>query len=229
MVDAALADSIATVVRPGADGFVQSDVWDIALDAMATFERDESFVNLAGDWTFWRAGNPYGVRSRSSPLRARHRAGGQHRGDVDEDELRSTSRSAVGSFDDGDTYGTAASHLSCICAFTIVQPARRSCEAFAPVSGDPHSADAHASASSHAGGRSPSCGSFVSSSRISYVIYTYAKYPSRILQQSIVLSDESSSSAIDTRSTGQVSRSWRSSNGARPADPISAELPQEDV
>jgi hypothetical protein len=98
-----------------------------------------------------------------------------------------------------------------------------------PVSGDPHSADAHASASSHACGPSPSCGSFVSSSRISYVIYTYVKHPSRILQQSIVLSDEGSSSAIDTRSTGQVSRNWRSPNGARPAAPVSAELPQEDV
>lgn len=63
MVDAALADGIATVARPGAEVFVQSDVWDIALDAMATFERDERFANLAGDWTFWRAGNPYGVRS----------------------------------------------------------------------------------------------------------------------------------------------------------------------
>lgn len=63
MVDAALADGIATVARSGAELFVQSDVWDIALDAMATFERDERFANLAGDWTFWRAGNPYGVRS----------------------------------------------------------------------------------------------------------------------------------------------------------------------
>jgi tRNA (guanine-N7-)-methyltransferase len=63
MVDALLADGIATVARPGAELFVQSDVWDIALDAMATFERDERFVNLAGEWTFWRAGNPYGVRS----------------------------------------------------------------------------------------------------------------------------------------------------------------------
>jgi tRNA (guanine-N7-)-methyltransferase len=63
MVDAALADGIAHVARPGAEVFVQSDVWDIALDAMATFERDERFANLAGDWTFWRGGNPYGVRS----------------------------------------------------------------------------------------------------------------------------------------------------------------------
>ena len=63
MVDAALADGIAAVARPGADIFVQSDVCDIALDAMATFERDDRFANHAGEWTFWRAGNPYGVRS----------------------------------------------------------------------------------------------------------------------------------------------------------------------
>lgn len=63
MVDAALAGGIAAVTRAGADVFVQSDVWDIALDAMATFERDERFTNLAGEWTFWRGGNPFGVRS----------------------------------------------------------------------------------------------------------------------------------------------------------------------
>ena len=63
MVDEALAAGIAIVARPGAEIFVQSDVWDIALDAMATFERDDRFVNLAGEWTFWRQGNPYGVRS----------------------------------------------------------------------------------------------------------------------------------------------------------------------
>jgi tRNA (guanine-N7-)-methyltransferase len=63
MVDDALAEGIAAVARPGADVFVQSDVWDIALDAMSTFERDDRFVNVAGDWTFWRGGNPYGVRS----------------------------------------------------------------------------------------------------------------------------------------------------------------------
>ncbi len=31
--------------------------------AMSTFERDERFVNLGGEWTFWRGGNPYGARS----------------------------------------------------------------------------------------------------------------------------------------------------------------------
>lgn len=63
MVDDALADGIAHAARPGADVFVQSDVWAIALDAMSTFERDARFANAAGEWTFWRAGNPYGVRS----------------------------------------------------------------------------------------------------------------------------------------------------------------------
>ena len=63
MIDDALAAGIAAVARPGAEVFVQSDVWDIALDAMSTFERDERFANVAGEWTFWRGGNPYGVRS----------------------------------------------------------------------------------------------------------------------------------------------------------------------
>jgi tRNA (guanine-N7-)-methyltransferase len=63
MVDGALAEGIAAVARPGAEVFVQSDVWEIALDAMATFERDDRFANQAGEWTFWRAGNPYGARS----------------------------------------------------------------------------------------------------------------------------------------------------------------------
>ncbi len=63
MVDAVLADAIAIVAKPGADIFVQTDVWDIALDALRAFELDERFANAAGEWTFWRAGNPYGVRS----------------------------------------------------------------------------------------------------------------------------------------------------------------------
>ena len=49
--------------RSGAEIFVQSDVWAIALDAMFALETDERFANAAGEWTFWRAGNPYGVRS----------------------------------------------------------------------------------------------------------------------------------------------------------------------
>lgn len=63
MIDEALAAGIARAARPGAEIFVQSDVWEIALDAMSVFESDGRFINAAGEWTFWRAGNPYGVRS----------------------------------------------------------------------------------------------------------------------------------------------------------------------
>jgi tRNA (guanine-N7-)-methyltransferase len=64
MIDAALADGIAQIARAGADLLVQTDVWDIALDAMETFERaDDAFENVAGDWRFWRGGNPFGARS----------------------------------------------------------------------------------------------------------------------------------------------------------------------
>ncbi len=64
MVDDALVVGIGEIARAGAEVLVQSDVWEVALDAMESFERrDELFTNLAGEWTFWRAGNPYGVRS----------------------------------------------------------------------------------------------------------------------------------------------------------------------
>ncbi len=63
MVDAVLADAIAETTRAGAEIFVQTDVWEIALDALRAFESDERFANVAGEWTFWREGNPYGVRS----------------------------------------------------------------------------------------------------------------------------------------------------------------------
>jgi tRNA (guanine-N7-)-methyltransferase len=63
MIDARLADAIVRAVRSGGDVFVQSDVWDVALDAMDVLERQDELVNVAGDWTFWKQGNPYGVRS----------------------------------------------------------------------------------------------------------------------------------------------------------------------
>jgi tRNA (guanine-N7-)-methyltransferase len=63
MVDNALVDAIGEITNAGAEVFVQSDVWDIALDAMFALESDDRFTNAAGEWTFWRDGNPYGVRS----------------------------------------------------------------------------------------------------------------------------------------------------------------------
>jgi tRNA (guanine-N7-)-methyltransferase len=63
MVDDALGDGDAHILRPGGELFVQTDVWDLALDAMSTFDADDRFENVAGEWTFWKTGNPYGVRS----------------------------------------------------------------------------------------------------------------------------------------------------------------------
>ncbi len=65
MVDEALAEQIAYLLRPGGELFVQTDVWDIAIDSMSSFDGDvaDRFVNQAGEWAFWKQGNPYGVRS----------------------------------------------------------------------------------------------------------------------------------------------------------------------
>jgi len=64
MVDPLLADQIARLLEPGGELLVQTDVWVVALDALESFEgRDDAFDNLAGEWTFWKEGNPYGVRS----------------------------------------------------------------------------------------------------------------------------------------------------------------------
>lgn len=52
-------------LRPGGELFFQSDVWDLALDALAELEaRPELFANRAGAWSFWKDGNPYGAVSR---------------------------------------------------------------------------------------------------------------------------------------------------------------------
>ena len=48
--------SIAEILAPGGELFVQTDVWDIALDALSAFDGDERFANVAGEWTFWKRG-----------------------------------------------------------------------------------------------------------------------------------------------------------------------------
>jgi tRNA (guanine-N7-)-methyltransferase len=51
-------------LRTGGEVFFQSDVWDLALDAMDVFERAaDTFENVRGAWSFL-GGNPYGVRSK---------------------------------------------------------------------------------------------------------------------------------------------------------------------
>jgi len=62
LVDAELAATIARKLRPGGELLFQSDVWDLALDAMAVLEAEPALRNVAGAWTFLRA-NPFGAKS----------------------------------------------------------------------------------------------------------------------------------------------------------------------
>lgn len=64
VVDAALAAALAASLRPGGELFFQSDVWSLALDALAVLEAEPALANQAGPWSFWKTGNPYGVTSR---------------------------------------------------------------------------------------------------------------------------------------------------------------------
>jgi tRNA (guanine-N7-)-methyltransferase len=63
MVDAELGEAIARVLRPGGELFVQTDVWEVALDALAAFDENPALRNRAGSWSFWKRGNPFGARS----------------------------------------------------------------------------------------------------------------------------------------------------------------------
>jgi tRNA (guanine-N7-)-methyltransferase len=58
-----LAATLHRKLRPGGELFFQSDVFDLALDAMSVLEaQSERFVNFDGAWSFARR-NPYGARS----------------------------------------------------------------------------------------------------------------------------------------------------------------------
>lgn len=64
MIDRELALASHAALAPGGQVLVQTDVWGIALDAMAVFDAmDDRFENAAGPWSFWRGGNPFGARS----------------------------------------------------------------------------------------------------------------------------------------------------------------------
>ena len=60
-----VARSIVRALKPGGRLLFQSDVFDIALDAMYSFEVFASppLDNEAGEWSFYRE-NPFGTRSR---------------------------------------------------------------------------------------------------------------------------------------------------------------------
>ena len=59
-----LAVDLARILKPGGLLFFQSDVFELALDALATLESMEGRVeNREGPWKFLRE-NPFGARSR---------------------------------------------------------------------------------------------------------------------------------------------------------------------
>lgn len=67
VIDRGLCEVLRRQLVAGGELHVASDVYEIALEAMAELESPGmqrlGFRNLAGPWTFWR-GNPYGATSR---------------------------------------------------------------------------------------------------------------------------------------------------------------------
>ncbi len=64
VIEPLLVTAMATALRPQGELFFQTDVWEVALDALAVLEEEPRLANLAGPWSFWKDGNPYRVRSR---------------------------------------------------------------------------------------------------------------------------------------------------------------------
>jgi len=74
VVDERFGRNLHGILKPGGELFVQTDVWEVALDAMDVFERlDDCYRNASGAWTFWKEGNPYGARSWREAHCAEHR------------------------------------------------------------------------------------------------------------------------------------------------------------
>lgn len=62
LVTRELAAELATLLTPDGELFFQSDVFDLALDAMAVLEQTAALRNVRGEWSFLPH-NPYGVQS----------------------------------------------------------------------------------------------------------------------------------------------------------------------
>lgn len=62
VVNPELVLALARKLRNGGELFFQSDIFELALDAMSVLEEFPALTNVAGSWSFLRE-NPYGVRS----------------------------------------------------------------------------------------------------------------------------------------------------------------------
>jgi tRNA (guanine-N7-)-methyltransferase len=58
-----LMSEIGRALAPGGELYVQTDIFALALDAMAALEGDAGFTSAAGAWTFLRE-SPYEAKSR---------------------------------------------------------------------------------------------------------------------------------------------------------------------
>jgi tRNA (guanine-N7-)-methyltransferase len=62
VVNPELVRDLIALLEPEGELFFQSDVWDLALDAMTVLESEPLLTNLRGEWSFLRA-SPYPVQS----------------------------------------------------------------------------------------------------------------------------------------------------------------------
>ena len=75
VVEPELCGVLRRQLRPGGELHFASDVFDVALEAMAEIEdpalADLGLRNLAGPWSFWRGECPYGAMSRREAITRR--------------------------------------------------------------------------------------------------------------------------------------------------------------
>jgi tRNA (guanine-N7-)-methyltransferase len=62
-INPGLMAAIGRALAPGGELYVQTDIFALALDAMAALEADDGFSSAAGPWTFLRE-SPYEAKSR---------------------------------------------------------------------------------------------------------------------------------------------------------------------
>lgn len=63
MLTEELLEQCCRALAPGGQLLFQSDVWAVALDALALFESAGSLANQAGEWSFLKGEHPFGARS----------------------------------------------------------------------------------------------------------------------------------------------------------------------
>ena len=63
VISPGLIAELARALEPGGELYVMTDIFALALDAMAALEESPFYESAVGAWTFARA-NPYGAKSR---------------------------------------------------------------------------------------------------------------------------------------------------------------------